>query len=223
MHTSSGPLLRAVTWAHAWPSLRAALWVIALFAAAVLLAREYALPIQDVLAAHGRLGIALFVATSALAVLMPLLTNLPLVPFAVLAWGPWWTASLLVLGWLIGATLSFTLGRRSSAWVLRQFPSVKRHADIERLIHPHHRMLSLVLLRMTFPVDVLSYALGLFSRRTTLAESVVSTAVGSAPFAVLFALFPTLSTTAQAALFGASALVFGLYARWVLRDPTSRR
>jgi len=40
---------------------------------------------------------------------------------------------------------------------------------------------------MTFPVDVLSYALGLFSRSTTLAENMVSTAIGGAPFALLFA------------------------------------
>jgi len=38
---------------------------------------------------------------------------------------------------------------------------------------------------------VLSYALGLFSARTTLAENVLSTALGAAPFALLFALVPT--------------------------------
>jgi hypothetical protein len=76
-----------------------------------------------------------------------------------------------------------------------------------------------VVLRMTFPVDVLSYALGLFSRRTTLAENVVSTAIGAAPFALLFAWFPALSAAAQVALFAASALLFGAYAWWVLRRP----
>jgi uncharacterized membrane protein YdjX (TVP38/TMEM64 family) len=217
MHRPSAPLRRALTWADVRPSVRAGLWVIALFAAALLLAREYAAPIQGVLAGHTGLGIAVFVATSALAVLMPMLTNLPLVPLAVLAWGPWWTAALLLLGWIAGAALSFTLGRHASGMILRHFPAVRRHADIDRLIHPRHRLVSLVLLRMTFPVDVLSYALGLFSRSTTLAENMASTALGAAPFAVLFALFPTLSTAAQALVFGASALVFALYAIWLLR------
>lgn len=220
MHNSSGPLRHALTWAEVWPSIRAGLWVIVLFAGAVLLAREFTTPIQDMLSANARLGIVVFIATSALAVLMPLLTNLPLVPFAVLAWGPAWTAAMLLLGWVVGAALSFTLGRHAGARVLRHFPSVKRHADIDRLIDPRHRMVSLVLLRMTFPVDVLSYALGLFSRNTTLAENVVSTAVGAAPFAVLFALFPTLSARAQLLVFGASTLVFALYAFWVLRTPS---
>jgi hypothetical protein len=57
----------------------------------------------------------------------------------------------------------------------------------------------------------------LFSRSTTLTENVVSTAVGAAPFAVLFALFPTLSATAQVIVFGASALIFIAYMLWILR------
>lgn len=219
MNNTSGPLRHALTWADLRPSMRARLWVIALFAAGVLVARQFATPIQDMLSANARLGIVVFVVTSAVAVLMPMLTNLPLVPFAVLAWGPWWTALLLMLGWMVGATLSFTLGRHARELILRYFPAVQRHADIDRLIHPHHRMGSLVLLRMTFPVDVLSYALGLFSRSTTLTESVLSTAIGAAPFALLFALLPTLSATAQLMVFGASTLVFVLYLLWLLRRP----
>ena len=137
-----------------------------------------------------------------------------------LAWGPWWTAVLLLSGWVAGAALSFALGRHARALILRHFPAVKRHGNIDRLIHPRHRLWSLVLLRMTFPVDVLSHSLGLFSRSTTLTENVVSTAVGAAPFAVLFALFPTLSATAQLVVFGASALVFVAYALWVLRGAS---
>ena len=161
----------------------------------------------------------MFFVSSALAVLIPVLTNLPLVPLAVLAWGPGWTAVLL-LGWVAGAALSFVLGRHARTWVPRHFPSVGRHANIDRLIHPHHRLWSLVLLRMTFPVEVLSYALGLFSRSTTLTENAISTSLGGAPFAFLFALFPTLSTAGQLAVFGGSALAFGAHALWVLHRPS---
>ena len=72
---------------------------------------------------------------------------------------------------------------------------------------------------MTFPVDLLSYALGLFSRNTTGAQNALSTAVGGAPFALLFALFPTLPPALQGLVFVASALAFVAYARWVLRAP----
>jgi uncharacterized membrane protein YdjX (TVP38/TMEM64 family) len=193
------------------------MWAIALFAGGVLIAREFASPIQDALTANERMGILVFVGTSVLAVLIPVLTNLPLVPLAVLAWGPWWTAVLLLSGWVAGAALSFVLGRHAREWILRRFPAAKRHANIDRLIHPRHRLWSLVLLRMTFPVDVLSHSLGLFSRSTTLTENVVSTALGAAPFAVMFALIPTLSATAQLIVFAASGLIFIAYALWVLR------
>ncbi|HEY2979053.1 MAG TPA: VTT domain-containing protein [Burkholderiaceae bacterium] len=219
MHEPSHPLRPALTWADWLPSIRAALGVLVLFGVGMVLAREFAAPIHNVLAAHERLGIVVFVATSVVAVLLPMLTNLPLLPLAVLAWGPWWTALLLLLGWVGGASLSFWLGRHASDAVQRRFASVRRHADIDRLIHRRHRIASLVMLRMTFPVDVLSYALGLFSRSTTPAENMVSTAIGGAPFALLFAWFPALSMAGQAVVFVASALAFVAYAWWVLRRP----
>jgi uncharacterized membrane protein YdjX (TVP38/TMEM64 family) len=199
------------------PAIVAGVWATALFAVGVVLATIYAAPIQDAVTAHGALGVLVFFVTSIVAVLMPLLSNLLLVPFAVLAWGPWWTAGLLLSGWIAGAGLSFALGRHARDFVLRHFPAVQRYGDIDRLIDPRHRLASLVLLRMTFPVDVLSYSLGMFSRSTTLTENVVSTAVGAAPFAVLFALFPTLSTAGQAAVIGGSVLAFVAYVPWVLR------
>jgi uncharacterized membrane protein YdjX (TVP38/TMEM64 family) len=219
MHEPSHSLRPALTWADWLPSIRAALGVVVLFGIGMVLAREFAVPIQNVLAAHSRLGLVVFVATSVVAVLLPMVTNLPLLPLAVLAWGPWWTALLLLLGWVGGAGLSFWLGRHARDAILRRFASVRRHADIDRLIHPRHRIASLVVLRMTFPVDVLSYALGLFSRSTTLAENMVSTAIGGAPFALLFAWFPALSATGQVVVFVASALVFVAYAWWLLRRP----
>lgn len=214
------PLRHALTWAELWPSFRTGLWALALFAGGVVVARQFALQIQELLADYASLGIWVFFASSALAVLIPLLTNLPLVPVAVVVWGPWWTAGLLLLGWVFGAAIAFVLARHARAMTLRHFPSAQRYADIDRLIDPHRRLWSLVLLRMTFPVDVLSYALGLFSRRTTLAENVLSTALGAAPFAVLFALVPVLSDTVQLAILAASMVAFALHVRWVWRDSS---
>jgi uncharacterized membrane protein YdjX (TVP38/TMEM64 family) len=216
MNPSFNALRRALPWAQWRPTVIAGAWVVVLFGAGMLLAHGFAAAIQSGLSDHAGLGIAVFVATSAVAVLMPLLTNLPLVPLAVLAWGPWWTALLLLAGWLIGASLSFLLGRHARSLVLRRFPMVQRHADIERLIHPQHRLASLVMLRMTFPVDVLSYALGLFSPATTLAQASASTLLGAAPFALLFAFVPVWPLSMQLAVLVASTLLFAAYAAWVL-------
>ena len=207
----------ALSWARLLPSWGMACWALALFLAGMALARQYAGPLQEVLAAHAAWGLVVFVATSALAVLLPAASNLPLVPVATLVFGPGWTALWLLAGWVLGATLSFWLGRYAQPWVRRRLPAAARHADIERLIRPTHRLVSLVLLRMTSPVDVLSYALGLFSRSTTALEVALSTLIGAAPFALLFAWFPALSGAAQWAVFAASTLVFALYVLWVWR------
>jgi uncharacterized membrane protein YccC len=75
---------------------------------------------------------------------------------------------------------------------------------------------------MTFPVDVLSYVLGLFSARTSALDNLLSTVVGVAPFAFSFVLFPTLSLPAQSVFLAASSLVFFVYAVWVLRAKPIR-
>lgn len=214
-------LRRALAWAQLWPAFRSGVWVLLLFAVGLGLASYYALPVEQALHEHAAVGVAIFLFTSALAVILPFASNLPLVPLAVLAWGPGWTASLLLIGWIAGSALSFVLGRHTRGWILRRFPSVHRHADIDRLIHPNYRLASLISLRMTFPVDVLSYALGLFSRSTTLGEVAVSTAIGAAPFAVLFAWFPTLPGAVQWTVLAATMAAFVLHLWWVLRaTPT---
>jgi uncharacterized membrane protein YdjX (TVP38/TMEM64 family) len=219
MRRAPGSLRHALTWAEWMPSLRLGVCVLTVFGVAVLLAQVFALPIQAALAAHPRLAVGVFVGTSVVAVLVPVLSNLALVPLVVPAWGPVWTALLLLLGWVIGAVASFLLGRFARELILRRFPSVHRHVNIDRLIHPGHRIGSLILLRMTFPVDVLSYALGLFSSRTHWVEVAVSTVVGGAPFAMLFALYPALPPMIQLLVFGACTLVFVAYALWTVHRP----
>jgi uncharacterized membrane protein YdjX (TVP38/TMEM64 family) len=215
-----GPAERA--WRQLAPSLRGALTVVALFALAMLLVHEYEAAASRLVEGHVALAAVAFFVTSVAAVLLPMLTNLPLVPLAVLAFGPGWTALLLLAGWIAGASLSFLLARHAQRAVLRRFPAVQRHADIDRLIHPQHRLTSLVLLRMTFPVDVLSYALGLFSRATRLREVALSTALGAAPFALGFAYLPLLSPAAQLAVLALGAAAFAVYASWMLGGGAAR-
>ncbi len=199
------------------PSARSLAWVILLFAAAIALTRLYEAPVSAALGAHGNLGFLLFFGTTALAVVLPVFSNLPLVPFAVLLWGPWWTALILMLGWVAGSALSFALARRMRPMLLRRFPKVQRYARVDRLIHARHHVVSLVVLRMTFPADILSYVLGLFSHKTTAGENAVSTAIGAVPFSLLFAFFPAMPLAWQGAVLVGSALVFAGYVFWVVR------
>jgi uncharacterized membrane protein YdjX (TVP38/TMEM64 family) len=218
MHTPANNSAHHLSRKDLLPTAHSLAWVLLLFGLAIVLARLYAAPIGAALGEHSRVGVAIFFGTTALAVVLPLFSNLPLVPFAVLLWGPWWTALIIMGGWVAGAAISFELARRISPLLLRTFPKVARYARIDRLIHPHHHLLSLVFLRMTFPADILSYVLGLFSHKTTRFENALSTAIGGAPFAVLFAFFPALPLAQQALILAAATLVFAVYAVWVVRS-----
>jgi uncharacterized membrane protein YdjX (TVP38/TMEM64 family) len=189
-----------------------------LFIAALALTQRFEAQIVVALQGHGSLGLGVFFATTALAVVFPLFTNMPLVPIAVALWGPGWTAMILEFGWIAGSFVSFALAQLLGRTVIQRFPLLTRYTDIDRLIHPSQPLLSLVVLRMTFPVDILSFALGLFSMRTTATQNLLATAIGVAPFALLFAFLPVLSWPAQAALLAASALAFAGYAVWVLKS-----
>jgi uncharacterized membrane protein YdjX (TVP38/TMEM64 family) len=124
---------------------------------------------------------------------------------------------ILEFGWIAGSAASLLLARQLGRAAIQRIPLLARYTDIDRLIHPSHPLLSLVVLRMTFPVDTLSFALGLFSARTTAMQNLLATAIGVAPYALLFACLPALSWPVQAALLAASALAFVGYAPWVLK------
>jgi len=197
------------------PQLPSLVGVVLLFIVGLALTRRFEPQIVSALQDHGAIGAAIFFATTVLAVVFPLFTNLPLVPVAVLLWGPWWTALILTLGWIAGSAASFALAHLLARALIHSFPLVSRYTDIDRLIHRAHPIASLVVLRMTFPVDILSFALGLFSARTTASQNLISTALGVVPYALLFAFFPTLSLAAQLALIGAGAVAFLVYAMWL--------
>jgi hypothetical protein len=65
---------------------------------------------------------------------------------------------------------------------------------------------NIVLLRMVIPVDVLSYALGLFVPMP-LSRYVLATAIGVSPFAIIFAFASSWSSTAQVVFFGLLVIV----------------
>lgn len=196
----------------AWMALAAALVWLA-WMLGTLVAEPMARALQD----HSAMALALFVLSTAAAVVMPIATNLPLVPAAVQLWGPWGTAAALLGGWVLGSWLAFVLGRLVRLGWLTRAPGLPQVTDIDRWIHPRHRLASLVWLRISFPLDVLSFALGLFSARTTLWQLLLSTALGGAPFALLFAFAPRLPWWAQALLLGGCTLLFLVYAAWMRR------
>lgn len=185
--------------------------VITLFIGAGILAHTYALEISSAINGHSFLGKIIFVAVAAFAVIVPVFSNLFLLPFGVVAFGPNVTALLCILGWWIGSVVSFAIARTYQYKLLDRYPSLAQYEYVDVLVPKKHEFFALIFLRMTIPVDVLSYALGLFSRRISWKQNAITTLIGITPFAFIFSYIGIFPPLAQAGILTATVLLFIVY------------
>jgi uncharacterized membrane protein YdjX (TVP38/TMEM64 family) len=187
------------------------LFLVLLFVLAGITANTYQEQIAASLGKHIILSIFVFVLIAALAVIIPIVSNIFLLPFGVVAWGPLTTSLLCILGWWIGSIVSFSVGRYAKEWVLTHYPSLQAHEFIDSLISKRYESVSLIFLRMTLPVDILSYALGLFSTRISWKQNALTTLIGITPFAFIFSYIGLFSSAVQLEIFGTTTCLFLLY------------
>lgn len=182
--------------------------VVAAFIIASYLAHRYEDQIALVLSSTGAASMVLFVGFIIVFVVFAIPLDLVLlVPLGAHVWGPVPTALLCIAGWSLGALLALLVARR---WGM---PVVARLIGRERIENFHDRIpkgqlfWSVILLRMLIPVDILSYALGLFSTMSW-SRYFLATMIGVTPFAFFFAFAGTLPVGYQIVSFmGAFVLV----------------
>lgn len=127
-------------------------------------------------------------------------TTLPLVVVATNLWGWIATGILNFVGWFIGSWIAFVIARKYGVRIVRKFISIEKIHEIEQRIPRKHLFWSVVLLRTAIPADVLSYALGIFTKMK-LKRYLLATAIGIAPFAFLLAYFGGIRIEYQILLF----------------------
>ncbi|HET9641417.1 MAG TPA: VTT domain-containing protein, partial [Candidatus Paceibacterota bacterium] len=110
------------------------------------------------------------------------------------------------VGWTIGASVAFSIARRYGLPLVIRLVGERRAVDFRDRVPRTNLFASVILLRMLVPVDLLSYALGLFTDMSW-RSYVVATALGVAPFGFYFAYAGTLPLWYQF-LAVAIALVF---------------
>jgi uncharacterized membrane protein YdjX (TVP38/TMEM64 family) len=138
-------------------------------------------------------------------------SNIFLLPFGTMTWGPFLTALFCITGWWFGSIISFYIARAYKEWLLTKYTSLRKYEFIDSLIPKEHVSLSLIFLRMTMPVDILSYGLGLFSKRITWKQNAITTLIGITPFAFVFSYIGVFKTTTQVAIFVLTFSLFGLF------------
>lgn len=156
-------------------------------------------------------------------VLMPL-TVMPLIPVASAVMGPFATALLSIVGWTLGGVLAFLIARYVGRPALERFVNLGTLDELTARIPQNSRFMVIVLLRLTLPVDIVSYAIG-FTSSVSLLEYTLATLVGVTWFSFAFAYLGDALLTGNKPLLieltGASLLIF--FGAWLWLRRTHRR
>ncbi len=118
-------------------------------------------------------------------VLMPL-TVMPLIPIATAMFGPLMTGFLSIAGWTLGGMIAFLISRYLGRPVVKYFVSLDTLDQALMKIPSDSKFFMIVLLRLTLPVDIISYVLGL-SKGIKFWEYTGATLIGVSWFSFAFA------------------------------------
>jgi len=159
--------------------------VILLYIAVFLLFYFWSTPIdylKEVTEADSFWGPVAFIFLAFLVVVVAPLTIIPLIPVASVVFGPFWAGLYTIIGWFLGSIVDFIIARKFGKPVLKKLISLETVEKYENYIPEKMEFWWVVLLRAIVQVDVLSYALGLFSR-ISLWKFSIATLVGMTPMA----------------------------------------
>lgn len=159
---------------------------ILLFVLASALAWRYGEIFNELIKVGGAWSVgAYFLFAVASEVVAPI-SSLPALPLAVSAWGSFWAAAISWAGWLAGSVIAFSLARRFGKPLVERLVDLAKVQEAAKFIPEKNLFWIVVFLRLFFPADIFSYALGLFtSMKWT--HYFWATALGLAPFTFLFA------------------------------------
>lgn len=180
-----------------------------LFVLASVFADTYQTQMQALVSDDSVIGMGAYVLLTIFAVVIAPVSTLPLLPLASGMWG-WVVAGVLsIVGWTIGGQIAFLLARRFGKPFLRKVISLEKLEKYEKRVPEENIFWTVVFLRMAVPVDVLSYALGLFSRMKSV-PYFFATLIGVAPFALVFAYAGTLPFLYQMEALGLALFIMFL-------------
>lgn len=196
------------TYQHHTSSIVAAVMVAILFFGATIASQLYASRIESVLTDAGSQSMFTYVLITATGTVLAPISTVPLIPLVAPIWGWILTGTLSIIGWVLGSQIAFLLARRYGTPLVGRFIPLKKIATYEQSLSTPHLFWTVVLLRLTVPVDVLSYALGLFSTMSA-KTYLLATTIGVTPFAFIFAYTGTLSFRIQIGFVSLLAVVLG--------------
>lgn len=165
-------------------------------------------------------GILIFMLIEITSIVIAPVTTLPLIAVASNLWGWVLTGVISIFAWTIGSWIAFVIARKYGVRIVRKFISLKSLYKIQKKVPHKHIFWSVVLLRLIIPVDILSYALGIFTNMKT-RNYLLATIIGITPFAFVFAYLGTTHFKYQIIAFLVAFMIFLL--GWLITRKVKRK
>ena len=170
-------------------SLLEILAIILLFALSSYLVRQNIDFLKSIIG--NELGILFYILIAIFAVVVAPISMMPLIPLASNIFG-WLSAAVFsIVGWTIGSFIVFFISRKYGVPLIKKFVSLEKLEKLENKIPKENLFLDLILLRMIIPVDILSYAISLFTK-INFRTYALTTIIGIIPFAFVFSYLGTI-------------------------------
>lgn len=144
----------------------------------------------------GLYGILLYIFIAAFATIFAPLSALPLLPVAVQFYGWRLAAFYSLIGWVIGAIVAFYIARSLGVKILEKLVSLDKIHEYEKIIPKKDIFLSIIILRIILPSDIVSYAIGLLSK-VDFKTYFFATIIGMIPFAIILSYIGSKSPLVQ--------------------------
>lgn len=159
------------------------------------------------------LGAALLASFMFVSTVVAPLTTLPLLPIVAPFLGPFTTACASIIGWTLGSVVAFLIARHGGRPLIGKYVPLAGIEAYESRVPAETQIVLLIVLRIVMPVDILSYALGLFSR-VSLRVYTCTTLVGVSWFACIFAYLGNAAYTGDYVLLGALGVASVIIFMW---------
>ncbi|MEK7160547.1 MAG: VTT domain-containing protein [Patescibacteria group bacterium] len=142
--------------------------------------------VRTLIASQNLLSIVIYVLFLITSEVVVPVSSLVILPLAVSVWGSLFTAIITLIGWFIGAIISFWLARRFGQPFIGKIIDIKRLEQLSHFVPEKNLFWAVIILRIIFPVDIFSYILGLFTN-VGFWPYFWGTLIGIIPFGFLFA------------------------------------
>lgn len=181
-----------------------------LFLISAYLSSTYIVFIEEFIHSHAVWSELLYIGSVCLATILAPISATPLIPIATAIWGPFLSALYNIIGWTVGAVFAFWIARKYGFKRVSKSKKLQVLQKYTESIPTKKLFWTIVFMRLVLPVDILSYAIGLFSK-IKLRSYILATVLGITPFALLFSYAVLFPWWAQilALIFASTVLFFG--------------